>query len=296
MRHFYPFFAFVLLAASAAAQSPEPPAQPPAAPPAAENRGPEALDPLLDVPPLPKGKVTLVGGRVKSVDHIRNRMEVESFGGGKLKVRFDERTRIFRDGVETTQLGVQRGDRVYVDTMLVEAKVFAKNIRVLTQPQAADAKGQLLSFDRKRGVITMRDQLSALPVSFVLGADSTIKRGDNDVPAAELEPGALIAVRFARQDRERPVARVITVYAIPGNTFQFAGRVTHLDLRTGLLALENRTDNKIYDLQFDSATVGRTAELRVGAEVTAVARFAGQNYVATDIQVVTPVSDGSDNQ
>jgi len=296
MKHFYPFFVLALLVGAAAAQSTEPTAPQPAAPEAVENQAADAPDPLLDVPPLPKGKITLVGGRVKKVDHIRNRMELAPFGGGKLKVRFDERTRIFRDGVETTQLGVQRGDRVYVDTMLVDAKVFAKNIRVQTQAQAADAKGQLLSFDRKRGVITMRDQLSALPVSFVLGADSTIKRGDNDVPAAELEPGALIAVRFARQDRERPVARVITVYAIPGNTFQFAGRVTHLDLRTGLLALENRTDNKIYDLHFDSATVGRTAELRVGAEVTAVARFAGQNYVATDIQVVTPVSDGSDNQ
>ena len=289
MKHFYPFALLLLLPVLTAAQSVSPATTPSDGP--QPQMAVEDFDPLLDVPPLPKGKVTLVGGRVKTVDHIRNRMEVESFGGGKLKVRFDERTHFFRDGVETTQLGVQRGDRVYVDTQLVDAKVFAKNIRVQTQAQAADAKGQLLSFDRGRGLITMRDQLSAQPVTFALGSESVIKRGDQDLPAAELQPGALIAVRFARQDRERAVAREITVYAVPGNTFRFAGRVTHLDLRSGLLALENRTDNKIYDLYFDSATVGRTSDLRVGAEISAVARFAGRNYIATDIEVVAPIGE-----
>jgi hypothetical protein len=266
-------------------------AQPTSASASESSQKVKEFDPLLEVPPLPKGKVTLVGGRVKSIDHIRNRMEVESFGGGKLKVRFDERTRIFRDGIETTQLGVQRGDRVYVDTMLVDAKVFARNIRVQTQTQAADAKGQLLYFDRRRGIITMRDQLSAHPVSFVLGPESSIRRADDEVPAAQLEPGALIAVRFAREGRERPVAREITVFAIPGNTFQFAGRLTHLDLRSGMLALENRTDNKIYDLYFDSDAVGQITDLRVGAEVSVLARFAGRNYVATNIEVITPVRE-----
>src|SRR5262245_10258631 len=33
-------------------------------------------DPLLDVPPLPKGNVTVVGGTVEKVDQIRNKMVV----------------------------------------------------------------------------------------------------------------------------------------------------------------------------------------------------------------------------
>src|SRR5262249_51616637 len=97
-------------------------------------------DPLLDVPPLPKGNVTVVGGTVEKVDQIRNKMVVEPFGGGdKLKVTFDERTHIFRDGTETTQMGIHKGDRVYVDTMLDGARVFARNIRVQSQVGAADA-------------------------------------------------------------------------------------------------------------------------------------------------------------
>ena len=87
-------------------------------------------DPLLDVPPLPKGKATLVGGRVGKIDPIRNRITVEPFGGGdKMKVFFDERTHIYRDGTETTQANIHKGDRVYVDTLLDGPRVFARNIR-----------------------------------------------------------------------------------------------------------------------------------------------------------------------
>src|SRR5437868_3842291 len=85
---------------------------------AAANSPAESNDPLLSVPPLPKGNTTLIGGVVRNIDEIRNRMDVDPFGGGRIRVHFDERSHFFRDGVETTQLAVRKGDRVYVDTML----------------------------------------------------------------------------------------------------------------------------------------------------------------------------------
>src|SRR6185369_12936999 len=36
----------------------------------------DSNDPLLSVPPLPKGKTTLVGGQIRNIDQIRNRMDV----------------------------------------------------------------------------------------------------------------------------------------------------------------------------------------------------------------------------
>ncbi len=39
-------------------------------------------DPLLEPPPLPKGKTTLIGGIATNVDHVRNRMTVQPFGKG----------------------------------------------------------------------------------------------------------------------------------------------------------------------------------------------------------------------
>ena len=35
-----------------------------------------------------------------------------------MKKAYDKRTHVYRDGVETTQLGIRKGDRAYVDTML----------------------------------------------------------------------------------------------------------------------------------------------------------------------------------
>ncbi len=132
--------------------------------PTAETAPPTAdiPDPLLDVPPLPKGKVTLVGGTVANIDRIRDRLAIQPFGGGsKMKVFFDERTHIYRDGVEITQAKINKGDRIYVDTMLDGARVFARTIRILTQFGPADARGQLQSFDPRNGNIYMRDELSS---------------------------------------------------------------------------------------------------------------------------------------
>ncbi len=89
-------------------------------------------DPVLDPAPLPNGSTTLVGGIVTGVDHVRNRLSMRVFGGGKWKVGFDERTHIFRNGAETTQLAIKKGERVYVDTMLDKKnhEIFARNIRL----------------------------------------------------------------------------------------------------------------------------------------------------------------------
>ncbi len=78
-----------------------------------------APDPLLDTPPLPKGKPTLIGGTATKVDRVRNRVTVEPFGAkNKTPIFIDERSHIYRNGVETTVMGIKKGDRVYFDTML----------------------------------------------------------------------------------------------------------------------------------------------------------------------------------
>src|SRR5205823_114935 len=63
-------------------------------------------DPILDPAPVPRTTTTLVGGTITSVDRMRNRLTVQIFGGGHWKVNFDERTHIFRNGAETTQLAL----------------------------------------------------------------------------------------------------------------------------------------------------------------------------------------------
>lgn len=258
----------------------------PAATPPATEENDNVGDPLLDVPPLPKGNVTVVGGTVSKIDQIRNRMVVEPFGGGdKLKLNFDERTRIFRDGTETTQMGIHKGDRVYVDSMLDGSRVFARNIRVQSQAGPADASGQIEALNLNSGVMTLRDQLSAEPVNFRVDSATVAKRDGKQIGLGEVKTGSLVTLQFAPGGRARGVVKEISILAVPGTSFTFAGKVTFLDLRSKQLAVENASDGKTYDISFDPPAVEGRENLTVGSQVSIVAAFTGSGYVAQSLTV-----------
>lgn len=247
-------------------------------------RSPDAVDandPLFGVPPLPKGKVSLIGGTVQKIDRLRNRVKVKTFGGGKsMSMAFDERTHIYRDGVETTERGIRQGDRVYVDTMLDGGRLFARNIRVVTSLKPSDAQGQIVFYDARSGRMTVRDDLSATPVSFRVTHDTVVKGGDGQ-GAIELVPGALVTVRFAPDKSNRDLAREISVLAVPGTMFTFSGKVRHLDMSTRTIAVENLTDNKTYELSFEPGVVKN--DVTVGSDVSVSAVFRGKGYKAQSV-------------
>jgi uncharacterized protein DUF5666 len=241
-----------------------------------------SYDPLLDLPPLPQGKTTLVGGTVHGIDQIRNRLTVEPFGGHAMKIVFDERTHIYRDGVPSTQLVIRKGERVYVDTMLDGSKVFARNIRVVTGMQAADARGQIMSNDAASGRITVQDQLSARPVTFRV-TPATVVNGASSTSVGQLQPGSLVTVKFVPDRSNRDVAQQISVIAAPGSVFTFYGRITYLNMSTRTLAVANQSDKKTYDIKFTSAAVDPQL-LGEGKPVLVKARFDGTGYTADNIQ------------
>ncbi len=243
----------------------------------------DPTDPLFGIPPLPKGKVSLIGGRVQKIDRVRNRLTVKTFGDGKtMKAVFDERTHIYRDGVETTERGIRPGDRVYVDTMLDGVKLFARNIRVVTSLKPSEAAGQILNYNPRSGVMTVRDELSHAPVTFRVAKDTKISGGEGQ-GTLELVPGSLVEVRFSPDQRNRDIAREIKVLAMPGNSFIFAGKVRYLDMSRGLMAVENLSDNKTYELHFEPGVVRDNVTL--GADVTVSALFSGQEYRAQRVAV-----------
>lgn len=254
-------------------------------------------DPLLDVPPLPKGKVSLIGGTVKNVDRVREKLVVQVFGGRAMKISFDERTHIYRDGIETTQLGIRRGDPIYLDTMLEGPHVFARNIRVGTVLHGADTSGQVLSVNARQGTITLKDQILAQPVTFQVDQKTLITRDQQPLSVAAVQPGALVAVKFYPERPRRGVAREISVIAAPGMQFTFAGKVTHLDLRSGTLSIENLTDGKTYDLNFGPHQVDKRDLLGVGSQVTVLATYQSWGYRAENVNVnAAPTSGGNRRQ
>ena len=245
-------------------------------------------DPLLDLPPLPQGKTTLVGGTVHSIDQIRNRLTVQPFGGQAMKIVFDERTHIYRDGVPSTQLAIRRGERVYVDTMLDGSKVFARNIRVVTGMQGADARGQIMSKDAASGRITVQDELSERPVTFRV-TPATVVNGASATSVMQLQPGSLVTVKFVPDRSNRDIAQQISVIAAPGSIFTFYGRITYLNMSTRTLAVANQSDKKTYDIKFTPAAV-EPQMLGEGKQVLVRARFDGTGYTADIIQFMKATS------
>jgi hypothetical protein len=242
-------------------------------------------DPILDPAPMPRTTTTLVGGVITGVDRLRNKMTVHVFGSGHWTVNFDERTHIFHNGAETTQLALKKGERVYVDTQLDNNKhdIFARNIRVGVAELPADADGQIIAIDPKHNELTLRDTLNSVPVRFAVDPETRISNGQTPAAFKDVKPGTLVHVRFAASSPNRGLAREVSIIAVPGSTFTFAGKVTFLDLHRGLLAVQNSTDDKNYEIHFAPSAVTNRNELGVGGDVLVRATFEGSRYMAQSV-------------
>jgi hypothetical protein len=244
-----------------------------------------AADALLAPPPAPKGKVSLIGGTVKNIDQIRNRLEVSIFGGSRMRMFFDERSHFFRDGVETTQLAVKKGDRIYVDSQLDQGKIFARNVHVQSERPIGAASGQVLAYNPRNGELTLSEPISAKPLMFKVTRDTAFRRGDQPGSAADLRNNAIVRVTFLPSPGKRSEVKEVELVAVPGTKFTFYGRLTHLDLRSGILGVENKSDSRLYEVRFRPSPQTVTDDLVIGAEVSIVAIFTGKDYAAESLQV-----------
>jgi hypothetical protein len=242
-------------------------------------------DPILDPAPVPRTTTTLVGGMITGVDRMRNRLTLHVFGGNRWTVNFDERTHIFHNGRETTQMALKKGERVYVDTQLDNNKhdIFARNIRVGVAELPADADGQIIAIDTKHRELTLRDTLNSVPVRFAVDSETRISNGQTPAAFKDVKPGTLVHVRFAASSPNRGLAREVSIIAVPGSTFTFSGKVTFLDLHRGLLAVQNSTDDKNYEIHFAPAAVSDRSNLGVGRDVLVRATFEGARYMAQSV-------------
>ncbi|HEV8493644.1 MAG TPA: DUF5666 domain-containing protein [Candidatus Angelobacter sp.] len=244
-------------------------------------------DPILDAPPVPRTTTTMVGGTISKVDRMRNRMTVHVFGGGHWTVNFDERTHIFHNGAETTQLALKKGERVYVDTQLDNNRhdIFARNIRVGVAALPADADGQIIAVDPKHNELTLRDALNSVPVRFAVDPETRISKGQTPASFKDVKPGTLVHVRFSASSPNRGLAREVSIVATPGAVFTFSGKVTFLDLHRGLLALQNSTDDRNYEIHFSPEVVTDRSNLGVGRDVLVRATFEGTRYTAQSVNL-----------
>ncbi len=238
---------------------------------------------------LPPGKPTLLGGKVAKVDHVRDRLLLEPYGGGRTTVLFDERTRVIRNGRPASVDDLRAGQRVYVDTVLDGTDIFAQTVRLADAP-AGQINGQIVSFEASSGKLTLRDALSPEQVVVRVKPGTTIRRGDRADTLGDLVRGTLVSLSFTPGSTGTPEVTSISLLASPGAAFVFTGRIEHLDLHRGLLVVLDPRDNQTYEVSIGESMRRLTQNLRQGTDVTVQTTFDGVHYQARDITINSPAN------
>ena len=278
------FIALLALCSLAAAQTSAPVATPlPPVPPAppAESVG--------HLPPLPKGRTTVIGGAIHDINPVLDQFTLKVFGGGSMKILFDERTEVYRNGVRIPVLDLRPIGHASVETTLDGTNVFAMRIHMLTKLPAGECRGQVISYDPENGQLRINAALSPQPIVLQVPADTPVVRvGESYFQGggggiSDLAPGSLVDVQFSANGSGHGVATHIDVLATSGSDFIFSGVLTFLDVAHGQLTIVDPRDNHRYDVVFDPSQFPVSEQIHDGAHVRVTARFDGRSYVATEI-------------
>jgi len=247
---------------------------------------------LSALPTAPKGKATVIGGVIRKVDPIRDQLLLSVYGPKtvKIKILFDERTQVFRDGVKASLRDVRPEDRAAVETVLDGTNIFALSIHMLSKAPLGECQGQILSYNPSTGELSLSDSLSSKAINLVVPAGTPINHvGQNASSEGEHETsglvrGALVSVKFESDTNGHGIAHQIEVLAAPGSPFDFEGTITHIDQHSGILAVMTSDADSSYKISFDPARFPETRNLHEGAKVRIAAVFDGTRYVASKIE------------
>jgi hypothetical protein len=245
---------------------------------------------LGDVPALPKGKSTILGGSIRDVDQVRDRFVLNVYGEKPMRILYDERTQIFRDGKRIALRDLGASEHASVQTALDGASVFAISVHILSDQGSGDYQGRVLRFSPETGLLMLTSSETREPFRVTVTNQTSFKRlGQSAFSSAQssandLVPGSLVSVEFSANNKGQGTAREISVLAAPGATFVFSGTLSALDMGRGALTLVDAKTNQAYQISFDPSHQSAQS-LRAGQRVRISADYDGKGYVATDISV-----------
>ncbi|MBW4026302.1 hypothetical protein [Acidipila rosea] len=241
------------------------------------------------LPPLPPGKSTVIGGEIRNVDPVRDQFTLQVFGGGSIKVLYDERTQIYRNGTRIPVRNLHADNHASVETTLDGTKVFALRIHMLSHLPQGECQGQVLSYNPQTTELTVRAAQSQEPITLRVPAGTPVVRiGQNGFAAqqggvSDLAHGSLVDVTFESGSKGKGIATHVNILAVPGATFIFSGNISFLDTHTGRLVLVDPTDSQSYQVSFDPSRFPVSSKLHQGSHVKVTTSFDGSRYVASDI-------------
>jgi hypothetical protein len=239
---------------------------------------------------MPKGKSTVLGGSIRDVDQVRDRFVLNVYGQKSMRILYDERTQVFRDGKRISLHDLGTSAHASVQTTLDGATIFAITVHILTEQPSGDYQGRVMSFNPETGVLMLTSSASREAFRVNVTNLTAFKRegqsafSSQQSGANDLVPGSLVSVEFASNNRGQGTAQEISVLAAPGATFIFSGTLSALDMHTGALTLVDAKSNQEYQIFFDP-THQSAQSLRAGQHARISADYDGKRYVATEISV-----------
>jgi hypothetical protein len=278
-------WAMILIAGCAQAQVAAPAAS--SLPAQSDDPGPQPRTVIaegLSSAPTPGGKVGLVRGVLKRLDPIHDQLLIHVFGGGDIRIAFDARTQLLPDNAGTRLISIPPGSVVSVDTVIDQGKLFARSVRAGSS-DAVELNGQVVRYDTAKSQLILRDPMSPQNVSLrITPSTMVVNRGQPASPQA-LSPGMLVRVRF---DPKQKAATNVEILAERGNSFAYEGRIVSVDLRSGVLALFNDSDQSVHELYIGLLDPAGISLLREGADVSLQAEFDGDRYNVRTVTLVLP--------
>ena len=250
--------------------------------------GPQRRSEFPDVPPLPKAPASLIGGTVRRVDPIHDRIVLRAFGGGDFTIDYDIRTRVLRGATPAEMREIRAGTRIYVDSIPKDGRAFAKTLVIESIGSIlGETRGQVLSYDAGRELLKVRDVVSAQPLNLRVTARTEIRLGDQGLKAPELVAGSLVNISFQGVSDGPSVAEKIDVVARPGSSFVFTGRIAVIDLRDSHITIVEQSGENTFEVGIHSLPAGERLRLRQGTDVIVHAEFNGSKYEAKTIDPVS---------
>jgi hypothetical protein len=281
------FLAIVVLGAVTTAQLTVADAQSKVASPQSELVSATASAGLAALPPAPRGKSTILGGEIRRVDPVRDELTLKVFGQRPVKILFDERTQVYSDGKKIPLRELVPSDHASVQTVLDGTDVYALSVHVMSQSPEGEYQGRVLNYNPGTCELSVSSVSLHDPLKLLVPANTPIARVGQPAFAAlrsgasDLVAGALISVKFESNNKGQGIAREVAVLATPGSAFEFSGNLSSLDMHSGLLVVVDPSDDKSYQISFDSAIFPASRNLHEGDRVRVTASFDGTHYVAS---------------
>lgn len=245
------------------------------------------------LPAMPRGKSTILGGEIHNVDPVLDQFTLRIVGQHPMKIYFDERTQVYRNGTRIPLHDLRPEEHASVQTILDGSNVFAISIHMLSEMPEGESQGRVLSYDPATHQLMIGSSLSREPIRVLLRDDTPVVRvGQSAFTSAskgqgDLVNGALVSVKFDSDGKGQSVASHVSVLARPGSDFAFGGKLSALDMHAGRLVVVDPRDRQSYAIAFNPSDMAASETLHVGDQVRVTASFDGTRYTATGI---TPIS------